>query len=111
MSEFTISMADAAVYSGIPVRKWLTWSRDGLIPTFPRPPDALTPNEQAVFAAQYRIPVSALPRHTADRFYRERVIHASLFSVDFIGFLTQYGPEPFMHSPMSHVHTLQQIVC
>lgn len=40
MSEFTISMAEAAAYSGIPVRKWLTWSRNGLFPTFPRPPEA-----------------------------------------------------------------------
>ena len=97
MSEFTISMTDAAVYSGIPVRKWLTWSRDGLIPSFPRPPDALTPNEQAVFAAQCRLPVSALPRHAADRFFREHVIHASHFSVDLIGFLTRYGPEALSH--------------
>ena len=97
MSEFMINMADAAAYSGIPVRKWLTWSQDGLILAFPRPPDYLVPQEQAVFAAQCRIPISSLPRHAVDRFFRERVIHTSYFSVDFIRFLTQYGPESFMH--------------
>ena len=97
MSEFTINMTDAAAYSGIPVQKWLAWSREGLIPAFPRPPGALAPHELAVFAAQCRIPLSSLPRHTADHFFQERVIHASHFSVDFIGFLTRYGSEAFMH--------------
>ena len=97
MSEFTITMTEAEAYSGVPLRKWLAWSREGLIPSFPRPPDKLAPQEQATYAAQCRIPVSSLPRHATDRFYRERVIHAAHFSVDFIGFLNRYGPESFAH--------------
>ncbi len=95
MFDCTITVSEAAAYSGIPIRKWFAWIEKGLVVSSPGPPDHLNCSEQAAFAPLCRIPISALPRPAAMRFIQERILHESFFSVDFIGYLNRQGEAAF----------------
>ena len=96
MFDYTVTISEAAQYSGIPVRKWFDWMEQGMVPASPGPPGNPQRSEYPALAAVCRIPVSFLPRHAALRFCQERILHESFFSIDFIGFLNRYGEAAFL---------------
>ena len=96
MFDYTVTISEAAEYSGIPVRKWFDWIEQGMVPASPGPPENPQRSDYPAFAAVCRIPISSLPRHAALRFCQERILHESFFSIDFIGFLNRYGKAAFL---------------
>ena len=96
MFDCTITISEAAEYSGIPIRKWFDWMEQGLVSVSPGPPGNLQSSDYPALAAVCRIPVSSLPRHVALQFCQDRILHESFFSIDFIGFLNRYGEAAFL---------------
>ena len=39
MFDYTVTISEAAQYSGIPVRKWFDWMEQGMVPASPGPPE------------------------------------------------------------------------
>lgn len=95
MLDMTITLADASAYSGIPVRRWLAWIREGLITASPKPPEKHDDIQPHVYATLCRIPLACLPRHAARHFICDHVLHEGYFSVDLVGFHNRYGENAF----------------
>lgn len=95
MFDCTVTISEAAEYSGILIRKWFEWMEQGLVPASPGPPGNPPRANFAALAAVCRIPVSFLPQHAALRFCQDRILHESFFSIDLIGFLNRYGEAAF----------------
>ena len=80
MFDCTITISEAAEYSGSPPRKLFDGTEQGLVSVSPGPPGNLQSSDYTALAAVCRIPVSSLPRHASLQFCQERILHESYHS-------------------------------
>lgn len=93
MYDIYLPVSVAAVYSKIPIPIWLNLIKCGLVPTLVDSiPEGVTASELATIL---HIPVSFLPRASAEAYLKDYLLKASCFSIDFIGFKERYGEARF----------------
>ena len=92
MNELFITVHEASLSTGFPVKKWFQWILQGLIPSMPElKADNIKGISYSCLSQQVLIPVSALPKYYRTKLVKSRLLGEQLFDIDFIGFLDQYG--------------------
>lgn len=93
---YHISVLEASKTTGFPVRKWIQWILQGLIPSAPElNAEHIKGIPYASIAPSVFIPVTALPKYYREAYLKKTLVADSLFSVDFIGYLDSNGSSAF----------------
>ena len=80
-----ITVHEASLSTGFPVRKWFQWILQGLVPSRPElKADNIKGVSYSHLSQQVLIPVSSLPKCYSTELIKSKLLNEQLFDIDFI---------------------------